>query len=300
MRFEQCLRRRVALVAGAILAGAVPGVSSAAATPVGEVMGVVDETVKSVQAAPNAAPSLPSPPPPPATPPTRSIPAAPRLPDKLPTQATPAPAPRHSPSPSSPPNNPGAVDVPSAVDRTVGAARNTVEAVTSTGAETTKPATSARKDGTGAPAFQGGADAGPSNASPRAIRTGPNAPLSIAAAKVVALQRWVARIWPAISLGGSGAGRGSTARAMMMDLFRPAAAVIARVLSLSTSITPAAGGWPFAGHPGTGRDPQNGLPSSLAADGSKIVYLVTLTALLSLLAFTVWREFRSALRPRVR
>ncbi len=36
------------------------------------------------------------------------------------------------------------------------------------------------------------------------------------------------------------------------------------------------------------------------ADWKKIAYLAVMAALLALLAFTIWREFRPALRPRAR
>jgi hypothetical protein len=288
--FEQRLWRRIVLVAGAILIGSVSSVPSASATLMGEAADTVGSTVESVDATPNAAPSLPSAVPP-ATPPAPvATPAVPQAPVKLQTEAAPTP----SPSPSSP-----GVNVPS-VDGIASAARNSVDSVTSTGKETTQQvAASARNGGSRVSTPPNGPDAGASKATPRAIGTASSAPPSITAAEVAAWQRWFARIWPAIPLGG-GAGRGWAAR-VIGDLFRPAAAATARLLFLAPLVARAAGDSPFVGHPGTANAPQLALPNAPAsANGKRIIYLIALAALLALLAFTIWREFRSALRPGVR
>lgn|GEM_PF-6609834 len=283
--FEQRLWRRIVLVAGAILIGSVSSVPSASATLLGEAADTVGSSVESVDAIPNAAPSLPSPMPP-ATPPA---PAAPPAPVKLQTEA--------APTPSSSPSGSG-VNVPS-VDGIASAARNSVGSVTSTGKETTQQAAaSARNDGSRVSTRPNGPDAGAGKATPRVLGTASSAPPSITAADVAALQRWFARIWPAIPLGG-GAGRGWAVR-VMEDLFRPAAAASARLLFLAPSVARAAGDSPFVGHPGTANAPQLALPNApVSADGKRIIYLIVLAALLALLAFTIWREFRSALRPGV-
>jgi hypothetical protein len=290
--FEQRLWRRIVLVAGAILIGSVSSVPAASATLVGEVGDTVGSTVEAVDAAPNAAPPLPSAMPP-ATPPAPiAAPAAPQAPVKSQTEA----APTRSPSPS--PSRSG-VNVPS-VDGIAGVARNSVGSVTSTGKKTTQQVVaSARNDGSrvSTPPNGPGPGAGASRVTPRAIGTQSSAPPSITAAEVAASQRWLARIWPAIPLGG-GAGQ---AWAAVGDLFRPAAAAAARLLFLAPLVARAASDSPFVGHPGTANAPQLALPNAPAsADGARIIYLIVLAALLALLAFTIWREFRSALRPRVR
>jgi hypothetical protein len=288
--FEQRLWRRIVLVAGAILIGSVSSVPAASATLMGEAADTVGSTVESVDTTPNAAPSLPSAMPP-ATPPAPvATPAAPQAPVKLQTEAAPTP----SLSPSS-----SGVNVPS-VDGIAGAARNSVGSVTSTSKETTQQvATSARNDGGQVSTPPNGPDAGASKATPHAIGAASSAPPSIAAAEVAALQRWFARIWPAISLGG-GAGRGWVA-SVIRDLFRPAAAATARLLFLAPLVARAASDSPFVGHPGTAIAPQLALPNAPAsADGERTIYLIVLAALLALLAFTIWREFRSSLRPGVR
>jgi len=258
------------MVAGAILIGSVSSVPSASAT-LGEAADTVGSTVESVDVTPNAAPSLPSstppatPPPPVATP----TPAVPQAPVRLQTEAAP-------PTPSASPSSSG-VSVP-AVDGIARTARNSVGSVTSAGRETTQQAAaSARNDGS---------------------RVSSSAPPSITAAEVAALQRWFARVWPAIALGGHG--RGWAAR-VIGDLFRPAAAATARLLFLAPLVARVASDSPFVGQPGTANAPQLALPNAPAsADGKRIIYLSALAALLAFLAFTIWREFRSALRPGVR
>jgi hypothetical protein len=285
--FEQRLWRRIVLVAGAILIGSVSSVPAASATLIEEAANTVGSTVETVDATPNAAPSLPSAMPP-ATPPAPvATPDAPQAPVKLQTGAAPA-------SPSSP-----VVDVPS-VDRIASVARNSVGSASSTGKETPQQvAASARNDGSRVSTPPNGPDAGASKATPRTIGPASSAPPSIKAAEVAALQRWFARIWPAISLGG-GAGRGWAAR-VIADLFRPAAAATAQLLLLAPLVARAANDSPFVGHPGTAISPQLSLPDApVSADGKRIIYLIVFAALLAFLAFTIWREFRSALRPGVR
>jgi hypothetical protein len=172
--------------------------------------------------------------------------------------------------------------------------------VRSTGRETTQQAAAfARNDASRVLTTPNGPDASASKATPRATGTTPSAPPSIAAGEVAALQRWFARIWPAIPLGG-GAGRGWAAR-VIGDLFRPVPAATVRLLFLTPLVARAGGDSPFVGHPGTANAAQLALPNAPApADGERIIYLIALAALLALLAFAIWREFRSALRPGVR
>lgn len=295
--FEQRLWHRIVLVAGAILIGSVSSAPAASASVIGEVADTVGSTVESVDAAPSAAPSLPSATPPGTPSPPVATPAAPQAPVKLQTEAAPTP----SPSPSGP-----GVDVPSP-DKIAGVARNAVGSVTSAGREATQQApVSARhdggrgiSDGSQVSTSPSAPDAGASKATPRAIGTPSSAPPSIAPVEVAALQRWFARIWPAIPLGG-GAGRGWAAGAIG-DLFRPAVAATARLLFLAPLAARATSASPFVGHPGTAISPRLSLPDARApADGTRIAYLIVLAALLALLAFTIWKEFRSALRPGVR
>jgi hypothetical protein len=307
MPFEQCPWRRTALAAGAFLIASVLSAPLAAATPIGKAVGNPAAAVPSLPASPSATPSLPSAAPP-ATPPAPPVatPATPKAPANLPPKATPAPSPsptspRGTATPSPPPTGSG-VDVPADVPAVERRARGTAKAVgsvPSAAKETLEGAAPSRIAGGRAPILQNGQDAGASEAAPRAIG-GSSTPPSIRAAEVAPLRRWLARIWPAIPLGG-GAGSGWAARLIAGDLFRPPAAAIARLLSLVPPITRAPGDSPFAGHPGAANAPQPDLPNPLAGtDGTKIVYLAVLAVLLALLAFTIWREFRSALRPRVR
>lgn len=276
-KLKHCLGRGVVLAAAAILTGSVSGAPSASATPGEEVAGTADATVKAVQGAPNTVQSLPS-----AVPPA-TAPAPPQVPIQQPAQTS-------KPTPS--PTGSGA-DVPS-VKRTADTARDSVS-VSSTGAETTKRAIpSAGENGDRTPAFQNPRDAGPSKAAPP-VNTPSRAPPSIKPAEVAALQRWFFRIWPAIPLGGNGVDRGEAARVLMGDLLRPAAAAIARLLSLAPPITAASGDSPLGEHPGTANTPKPALPD--AATGRELIYLVALVALLALLASTIWRELRAVLRP---
>ena len=277
---KHCLRRGVVLAGAAILTGLVSAVPSASATPAEEVAGTADATVKSVQAASNAAQSLPS-----AVPPATA--PAPPPPPQVPIQQ---PAQTSKPTPS--PTGSGA-DVPSA-KRTVSTARDSVS-VSSTGAETTKLATSAGENGGRTPAFQNRPDAGASKAAP--VNSPSRAPPSIKPAEVAVLQRWFFHIWPAIPLG-DGADRGEAARVLLGDLLRPAAAAIARLLPLAPAITAASGDSSLGDHPGTASAPKPALPDAPAAATERsLIYLVALVALLALLAFTIWREFRAVLRP---
>jgi hypothetical protein len=298
-RFGRLLRRGLGLVLGGVLLGSVAGAPSAPATPVGEAGDIAGLPEKAVQATPNAVPSPPSttPSPPVATP------APPRVPREPPTGAPSAPSP-------SPPGSGGA-GAPSG-DGITGAAQNAAGSVTSAVREAATRAipsvsnergSSARSEGgvVSAPRSNPDAGANANEAPTRARGAGPSQPPSIAAAREVALRRWFARIWPAIALGGSDAARGWVSRIIEERLLRPAVAAIARSLALVPPTALAVGDSLPGGHRGTGNDPQRALPSAPPVLGrGKIVYLVAITALLALLAFTIWKEFRSALRPHVR
>lgn len=273
--------RLTVLVAGAMLVGLASGVPSASATLVGEVAEGVGSTVESVEAIPNATP-VPSaiPPAPP--------PAAPQAPPPVQTEVVPMP----SPSPSHSPGN-----VP-AGDGTAGTAKDAVGSVASSGTEAPQQkAASVGTEGSRVSAFPDGSAPVPANATSRATVGG--APPSIVAAEVAPLHRWLARIWPAIALG-AGADRGWLA-GMTVNLLRPAAVATARVLSLTPPVTPVHREPRPVGQHETASVSQSALPDGpVSVDGERLVYLVAFAALLAVLAFTIWREFRSALRPGVR
>lgn len=287
--FAQRSWRQIALVAGAILVGSVSTAPPASATLVGEAVDLAGTTVESVHVTPSPTPSLPSVAPPATSPPPVATPAAPQAPVRLPTEAT--------PTPSSPPPSPG-VNLPSTsgIARTT---RNSIDSVTSAGKEAPRHAAApARNDGNQASSPQ--TTPVPAQARPPA-RTGTassGAP-SITAAEVAALQRWFARIWPAIPLGGDETGQGWATGVMEKVLFRPAVAATARSLFPAAPIARDASDSPSAAHSETANGPSLSL-SNASAGGEKIIYLVAIAALLALLAFTIWREFRAALRPGVR
>jgi hypothetical protein len=270
--------RPIALIVGAILIGlglvAAPPFASAALN--GDVVGTAGATVESVQAAPQSVPSLPS-----AAPPTQA--PAPRAPAELPTRATPT-----LPQPSA-----GSDSAAPATDGK-GNGVDPVGVVRSVTAEVPTRTTFTGTDGDGRPAARGGPGPGPSGVSASGERS--SAPPSIRAARVAPLQRWLAHVWPAIRLGG-GAGGASPVVAIAEGLLRPAAA-LAQKLALALSHTPRPIGSPLTGGPGTANPRHVPLPTvPPIGDRSKTLYLIALAALMALLAFTVWREFRSALRP---
>jgi len=186
-----------------------------------------------------------------------------------------------------------------------GTAQSVVDSVANVGNEAASRAatTSERSDDGGAAAPQHRDEAGASEAVVRERRQASSPPLAIRAAEVAAWQRWLARVWPAIPLGGSGViGIGIDAG----DLFRPALAVVTGLLLASSPIlptsgdVPASGDVPLAGHHGVAgisRATPNPPPAPVAAEGGRVLYLIAMAALLALLAFTVWREFRIALHP---
>lgn len=285
--FEQSLRSKIALVAGVILIGSVSSVPAVSASLVKEVGGIVGSTVRSVPSTVNAAPSLPN-----AAPPTAPvpIPALPHAPVRLPTKATPAPLPSGAGSGASAPS----------ADGIAGAARNSAGSVTGAGRGTASPAASAGSGGGGASVAQSGSGTRASRATPGATGTASSAPPSIDDAEVAALQRWFARIWPAIALGDGESGRGWLARAIDGDLLRPAVAAVARLLFLGPPIVRAVADSPTVGLPATANAPQSAPPDNApassapppAADGTWFIFLAALSALL---AFALWKEFHSTL-----
>lgn len=267
------------LVAGAVLIGLASSVPSASATVTEEATGGVGSTVESVEAVPQAppVPSAVPPAPPPAAP-------------QVPVQAQTEPAPTPSPPPSR-----SSVDVPS-VDGAASGVKDSAGSVASAAPETTQQP--GGSEGSLASTPSNGSAASSGKSVTRAGGAAPSAPPSIVAAEVAPLHRWLARIWPAIALGGS-VDRGWVA-GVIVNLVRPAAAAAARLLSLVPSAMPAAGDSGLVGRRGTAKAPQ---PASSDAapsvDGERILYLVAFAALLAVLALTVWKEFRAALPPGV-
>jgi hypothetical protein len=297
------LRHAAASVAAAVLIGAVSA-PAASAGLVERVADTVGSTVKSVQAgatAVNAVPSLPSAPPP----------AKPSSPSSQ--VATPAPPPQAPPrlpskellpskEPSAIPSRDGAGSAdPASVDEAAGTARGVVDSVTSAGSEAaTGAVTRERSDDGPALTPQRGADRSASEAVVGRGRTASSSPpVAVRAAEVAALQRWLARVWPAVSLGGSGVIGARVAEVIAGDLFRPALAAVTGLMLASSSlpITQASGAPPLAGGPAVPNTPQPAPTPVPAADGGSLLYLLAVAGLLGLLAFTVWREFDVALRP---
>jgi hypothetical protein len=262
------------LVTGLVLVGLAASASSASATLVGEVAESVGSTVESVEATPQAAP----------------LPGAPPAPPQAPVPAQTEAAPSPSPSPG---------NVPSA-DGAAGAAKEAAGSVESAGAEATRQTdASLGTEGSRATTYPSGSAPAPNKASTPAIGTAFGAPPSVVAAEVAPLHRWLARIWPAIALGGGD--RGWVA-GVMEDLLRPAAAVTARLLPLypSVSVAPAAvADSRLARQHGTANAPQPPLLDAAASgDAGRVAYLIAFAALMAILAFTIWKEFRASLRPR--
>jgi len=305
---------RFIAVASAFLITALFTAPPASATLVGETVETVRSTVKSVQGAVNEPPA----------------PSAPSAPSAAPAATTPPPAPA-PPAPvkapldrASAPSSAGSgSDAPSA-DGVTGAAgdavKNVVGSVTGAAAETVKraPAPSGgslpggggqvlgleREDHASAP------DAGPDavGASSSATEAGahearragdiaPSTSLSVTAGKVVALRRWIARIWPGIPL----IGRGPAARAIEAGLLEPAATTAGQLLFAAALATAAVGDSPLAtDDPPAAKDRYTDLLGVMSTDWKKALYWIALGVLLALLAFAVWRDFQPALRPRVR
>jgi hypothetical protein len=277
--------RRIAPIAGAVLVGLGLAASSpvASAAPSGDVGRAVGRTVETIPAAPESVPSLPSAASP-VNPPTPHAPAEP------PTRA--APTPPHSPTgggPATPAVDSGGNRVdPTGIVKsaTAGAPVRTTEAPVRT--------TLTGTNGDGRAALRGDSGSGSSGVPASGERS--SAPPSIKAARVAPLQRWLAHVWPAIRLGGPG--RASPVVAIAEDLLLRPAATLAQTLALAVAHAPRPVDSPLAGGPATANPRHVALPTAPpVGNREKTLYLIALVALMALLAFTVWREFRSALRP---
>jgi hypothetical protein len=286
------------IFASAFLLGSLSGAPSASATLVGKAAGpgngIVDSvgpTVTSVSAP--TAPSLPS-----ATSPSQPqapAPVAPQLPQgavKPPTEATQATPPSSSASSGAG----GAF-----VDGIAGAARNRVGSVTRADEKTAARRTaSAHSDSGSTSVSQGGAGASLPRATTDAGGSVPGAPLSIPAADIAAAERWIARVWPGIPLGGGAGGTGPLGGAASA-LLHPAVLAATQLLALVPSLLQRAGDSPSAIPPATANTPELTLSdASVSTDWMKVVYLVTLIVLLALLAFTIWKEMGPVLRASMR
>jgi hypothetical protein len=297
--FGRLCRHAAASIAAAVLIGAV-SVPAASAGLVEKVTDTVGSTVKSVQSGATAVP-LPSAPPPaqPSSPP--------------PQVATPAPPPQAPPGlpskellpskePSASPSSDGAGSADPSVDEVAATARGAVDSVTRGGSEaTTGAVTRERSDDGPTMTPQQGADRGASEAIVRRDRTASSSPpVAVRAAEVAALQRWLARVWPAIALGGSGGSGAGVVELIATDLFRPALAAVTGLLLASSPVLQTSGDAPLGGHQGVAgasRSAPTPTPVPAVGDGGGIAYLIAIAGLLALLAFTVWREFDVALRP---
>jgi hypothetical protein len=330
--FERAWSRTVTLVVGLTLIGAVSA-PTASAGLAEKAADTVASTVKSVQAGANGAPSPPSATPPvsppvsPPGPPPKPAPAA--TPAPPPPQAPVKPPPSRGPSPSPPRAGTGSAEPPSA-DGVPGAAQHAAGAVAGVGEEAaSRAATTSERSGGGRAAApqrrvdpaagehraEGGsseprteagssehrAEAGSSEPIVRRSRTTSSPSVALRPAEVATLQRWLARVWPAIALGGGATNNGTEAvEAIAGSLLRPVLAVVAGALLVSSPIPPTSDGAPLAGHhgvAGASRPAPNSAPVPAAPQGGGVLYLILMVGLLALLAFTVWREFHVALHP---
>jgi hypothetical protein len=247
----------------------------------------VGSTVQSVQgpqanAAPSA-PAVPSPPPKPV-----AAPDAPQAPGRSPAKVT--------LPPKAPPGNatPPQITTP----RSSASPAPASNAVTPSGKKVGAAAGSAVG---GAPAaLTQGPAADEGGATGPATRTSP----AIRAADEVSVQRWFAYIWPAIALDGGAGDAGDAierswpAGVIAAELFRPVVNGVTRFLSAVGAATRAADGSPLVRRPAAGAR-QPALPETPAPAGGGLAYFVLLAALLAVLAYTIWTEFRTALRTRL-
>lgn len=185
------------------------------------------------------------------------------------------------------------------MDRVAGAAHSVVDSVASVGNKAApRPASSERSDEVPAAALPYRVEGSASEALVRERRRA-SPSVAVKAAKVAVLQRWLARVWPAIALGGGGAGDG-VAGMIAGELFHPALVAATAMLFASSPILPASGDAPLAGHhgvAGASRSAPDQAPAPAVAEGGSVLYMILMAGLLALLAFTVWREFRVALHP---
>jgi len=263
------------------------GVPAASATLVEKVTNTVESAAKSVNVPVNASPSIPT-----AAPPTKlPVPASPQAPARVPTEAVPP----RSPAPTG-----SSADLPSARGQARSASDSAGSAPRGSGESTKPEAVSAGSDETRPSPSSPGGSAGKARRGAGGAASSP--PLSVAPVEEAALRRWLARVWPAVALGDDGAGGGLVAWVGGDDLFRRAVAVIAPLVSLVSSIARQCGA--SASRPvrsARAHSPHADLASPALPTGEKkVVYFLALAGLLAFLAFTIWKEFRSVLRTRLR
>lgn len=298
--------RAAFLVAGVISIGAACAPPASAelvkAELVREVTDAVGSTVKAVEAGADAVPSLPStpaPPSPPKPPSHVAIPAVPpRASEKPPVKAQ-APSPARAEAAPGSGAEPGSADPPS-VDGLAGTARGAADSVIESGSEALNRVAPAERGGASTAAPRSGGAGVSQGAVGRERRTASSSQVVVRATGVAAL-RWLARIWPAVALGGDGSGGARAVSIVAGGLVRPALAAVAGLLLASSPILPTSVDAPLAGHhgvAGASRSAPN--PAPLPAEGGSFLYLIAMAVLLALLAFTVWREFRIALHPGLR
>jgi hypothetical protein len=276
----------IAALAALLLLGLFGPISAASAGLLKEATDRVESTVDSVGGAADALPPPPTAPPPP--------PATPRLP---PEPSVKAPPPAKPPPPSRP--DP-ALEAPSS-DRATAAAGSPPAAPTGLGREAPDRAAPTQGKGGGSGTPSADAPAGAGGPDPGGAGRATRAPLSVGPADAAAVRRWIARVWPGVPLGG-GTGRASISEAIGADLLRPAVAAATRSLHAVSAVARAVGfGDAQPADSPAGPSARHGFLSNVAspAPWEDVPYFVAIGALLALLAFTVWREFRSVLHPRL-
>lgn len=296
--------RTALLAVGAFLIGgsSVPSASAdlVKAELVREVTDTVGSTGRSVQA---GAESIPSPP----SSTTPAKPSKPSSPEPSPQASVEPPSKGSVPSPSQAETGSRAkshAPPPPSADGAAGSVRSTVDSVTGVGSEAVNARATSEHSGDvpAAVAQDGGrANANADEVPIRERRTGASPPVAVRPAEVAAFQRWLARVWPAVALGGIWGGEVGEVEVLAGAMLRPALAAVTGLLLASSPILPASGDAPLAGQQGVAgasRSAPASSPSPTVVEGGwKLVFLIAIGVLLALLAFTVWREFRAALHP---
>lgn len=290
----------VLLAVGAILGGAFSGPPASAQLVkddlAKDVTDTVGSTVRSVQAGANALPS----------PPSQIVPTKPKKPPPVtqPQVSAEPPAKSSTPPPSQTETSSRAKGqappTPSSND-VAGTVRGTVDSVITTGSENLNgPATSGHSGDLPAAVAKSGAKSEADQFTIRERRPAASSPVAVRPNEVVTLQRWLARVWPAVALGGSWGDEVGAVEVLAREVLRPALTAVTGAL-LASSPIPTTGEPALAGRHGVAGASRSSSDSQrpLAAvdEGWKIAYLIAIAALLALLAFTVWREFRIALHP---
>jgi hypothetical protein len=301
------LWRGIVCVAALISIGVAVPVDPVSAGIVKEATDRVESTVAAVDETVNALPPppkvVPSPPPPP------SPSAAPRIPSRPAGNAPSAPTSETPQAPLLPqPGSGKAAPSGDGISRAAAGASGRAAAGasgsdTTAGGEAADRVAGSRPDGD----FPSARSSGDPAAAGEETRLGATAaarrsPLSVRPADVAAVRRWIARIWPGVPLGGGSDG-GGILTAVGTELLRPAITAVARSLLAVAGVARAVGdgGASPVGTPAKPSAP-HGFLSNVASPTTwtQIPYLVAIAALLALLAFTIWREFRSALHPHPR